>query len=35
MIYIYANLEKIHPVVQKIFHLKDYDLKNEVTVTED
>ena len=28
-----ANLRKIHPLVQKIFYLQDYDLENEVKVT--
>ena len=28
--YIYASLEKIHPLVLKIFYLKDHDLENEV-----
>ena len=31
--YIYASLKKIYPLVQKIFHLQDYDLENEVKVT--
>ena len=31
--YIDASLKKIHPLVQKIFYLKDYDLENEVKVT--
>ena len=28
-----ASLKKIHPLVQKIFHLQDYELENEVKVT--
>ena len=32
---IYASLEKIHPLVRKIFHLQDYDLENEVKVIKD
>ena len=28
-----ASLKKIHPPFQKIFHLQDYDLKNQVKVT--
>ena len=31
--YIYANLMKINPLVQKIFHLQEYNLENEVKVT--
>ena len=31
--YIYVSLEEIHPLVQKIFHLQDYDLVKEVKVT--
>ena len=30
--YIYTCLEEIHPLVQKIFHLQDYDTE-EVNVT--
>ena len=30
--YIFASLKKIHSLVQKIFHLQDYDLENEVKV---
>ena len=29
----YASLKKIYPLVQKIFHLQAYDLKNEVKLT--
>ena len=28
-----CKFEEIHPMVQKIFHLQDYDLENEVKVT--
>ena len=35
MIYIYASLKNINPMVQKIFHLLDYDLENEVNATKD
>ena len=30
--YIYADLEKIHPLVQKLFRLQDSDPENEVQV---
>ena len=31
--YIYAGLEKIHPVVQKLLCFKDFDPENEVKIT--
>ena len=31
--YVNASLKKIRLLVQKIFHLQDYDLENEVKVT--
>ena len=31
--YIDAKLEKIHPLVQKIFYVEGYDLENEVKDT--
>ena len=27
--YIYASLKTINPLIQKIFHLQNYDLENE------
>ena len=33
--YMNASLKKIHALVQKTFHLQDYDLDNEVKVTKD
>ena len=33
--YVYASFKKIHLLVQKIFHLQDYDLENEVKATKD
>ena len=31
--YMDASLKKIHPLVQKIFYLQDYDIEHEVKVT--
>ena len=31
--YIYVSLEKIHPLLQEIFYIQEYDLENGVKVT--
>ena len=33
MVYIYVSLKKIHPLVQEIPYIQDYDLENGVKVT--